>query len=172
MKIVILSLLVCFLSYGIEGDIAELKIKKDEVKIEFEFVSDHAKGSLTGFNASIKFDAENLELSEMTGTVDVATLSTGEAERDSHLKGPTVFNAKDYPQMTFRSTAIDNSEEGFNVTGFLKIKDVEKEVEIDFKYAEQLLNGTSTIYSEDWDIMKGNTREDSKVLIVFHIPLH
>ena len=43
----------------------------------------------------------------LEGTVEVASIDTGEENRDGHLKAPDFFDVEQYPQITFRSTATE-----------------------------------------------------------------
>lgn len=61
-----------------------------------------------------RFDSSNgtvtLDRAARTGTVDIsiatASVSTGFAKRDDHLRGPDFFNAAEFPAITFKSTAV------------------------------------------------------------------
>jgi polyisoprenoid-binding protein YceI len=48
----------------------------------------------------------------LEGTVEVASIDTGEENRDGHLKAPDFFDADRYPQITLHSTATDAAENG------------------------------------------------------------
>ena len=48
----------------------------------------------------------------LQGAVDVATIDTGDANRDGHLKGPEFFDAEQQPKITFHSTATEVSGGG------------------------------------------------------------
>ena len=51
-----------------------------------------------------------LDRAAKTGTVDIAieaaSISTGFAKRDDHLKSPDFFNAAEYPSVTYKSSSI------------------------------------------------------------------
>ncbi len=75
-----------------------------------------------------KLDKE-FEKSTLEGTIKINSIDTGVEQRDNHLKSPDFFDAKKYPQMTFKTTAIHGDAEEFKLKGTLTIKDVTKEVE-------------------------------------------
>jgi polyisoprenoid-binding protein YceI len=59
----------------------------------------------------------------------VAKLDTGVAKRDSDLKGPDWFNARQYPTLSFKSTSVKKGEgNNLEVTGDLTIHGVSKSV--------------------------------------------
>lgn len=67
-------------------------------------------------------------------TIPTASLDTGVAKRDEHLKSADFLEVAKYPQMTFKSKKCSGSLDNFKVTGDLTIKDVTKEVVLDGKY--------------------------------------
>ena len=76
--------------------------------------------------------AEDYHDSRVRGVVEVASIDTGNADRDEHLRGPDFFDAERWPLITFESTAIDHVSRGtYRVTGDLTIKDVTREIEVE-----------------------------------------
>jgi polyisoprenoid-binding protein YceI len=66
------------------------------------------------------------------GTVKVASIDTGNADRDAHLRSPDFFDAERYPDITFESTRIRHIDGGtFSLAGNLTIRDVTREVEME-----------------------------------------
>lgn len=66
--------------------------------------------------------------------LDIAKIDTGNEKRDQHLNGPDFFNAKQFPQMTFKSTAVKAGADGvFEVTGDMTIKGKTKSVTLPIK---------------------------------------
>lgn len=61
--------------------------------------------------------------------IDVSSLDTNDAKRDKHLRGPDFFNAKQFPKMTFKSTAWS----GDSLKGKLTIHGVTKSVTVTTK---------------------------------------
>ena len=73
----------------------------------------------------------------LEGTVDVATVDTGDANRDGHLKGPEFFDAEQQPKISFHSTATEVGSSG-NITlqGEITIKGITKPIELTGEVAE------------------------------------
>ena len=66
------------------------------------------------------------------GTVKVASIDTGNPDRDAHLLSADFFDAERYPQMRFESTDIEHLGHGnFRIAGELTIRDQTREVELD-----------------------------------------
>lgn len=66
------------------------------------------------------------------GTVAVATVDTGQAPRDEHLRSADFFDAAEYPEMRFESTAIEPVGDGdYKIVGELTIHGITREIELD-----------------------------------------
>ena len=62
-------------------------------------------------------------------TIETASISTGFAKRDEHLKSPDFFNAAEFPSITYKSTAIHfKGDTPASVDGNLTISGVTKPV--------------------------------------------
>lgn len=98
------------------------------------------KGVFDSYEANV--EAENL--GDLTGatisfTFDVQSINTRNEDRDNHLKSADFFDAEQFPTITFESTSIIKSDDGFDVTGNFTIKGVTKEVTF-----ETTFNGKGT----------------------------
>ena len=63
-------------------------------------------------------------------TLQVASISTGNADRDGHLLSADFFDAESFPTITFVSTRVD----GDQLVGDLTIRDTTREISLDFTY--------------------------------------
>ena len=73
----------------------------------------------------------------LEGTVDVATVDTGDANRDGHLKGPEFFDAEQHPKISFHSTATEVGSAGeITLRGEITIKGITKPIELTGEVAE------------------------------------
>lgn len=85
--------------------------------------------SFTKTSGTITVDRANLENSSVVATIDIASVSTANPDRDKHLQSPDFFDAIKFPTATFKSkTWKKTGEATFDVTGDLTIKDITKEV--------------------------------------------
>ncbi len=74
---------------------------------------------------------EDLESSAVSVTLDPSTVTTGDANRDGHLKGSTdFFDLEKFGEWTFASTSVAADGEDYVVTGELTINGVTKTVEL------------------------------------------
>lgn len=84
--------------------------------------------SFTKTTGTITVDRANLEKSSVDATVEIASISTSNPDRDKHLQSPDFFDAAKFPVMTFKSKAWKKTgADTFDVTGDLTIHGVTKE---------------------------------------------
>jgi polyisoprenoid-binding protein YceI len=91
-------------------------------------------GIATVRGAFKKFEG-TLEASEagpvLKGSVEVASIDTGDAQRDAHLAAPDFFDAEQYPQITFTSAATEPTADGqVRLTGEITIKGITKPIDL------------------------------------------
>ncbi|MBO3099485.1 YceI family protein [Gelidibacter pelagius] len=82
------------------------------------------KGAFEKFDASVETESDDFKNAKFSFTAKVDSINTKNEDRDTHLKSEDFFNADEYPEVTFKSTAFD----GNKIVGDLTIKDVTKEV--------------------------------------------
>lgn len=154
------------------SDTPTLTVKSESVKIEFLADMDNTAGSLSGFEATINFDMEDLANSSITGTVDVNTLSTENEKRDNHLKSKDFFEAETYPTMSFSSTSFTEVKGAIQMDGKMKIKDVERDESITFTYADNVFKGEGTIQAYYYNMGYSDKKPGkTNVKISFVIPV-
>jgi polyisoprenoid-binding protein YceI len=101
-----------------------------QFKVRHLMVS-NVKGDFDKVTGTVEFDDANPGASSINVTVDVASISTREPQRDAHLKSADFFDVEKFPTMTFVSKAVVKSgEESFEVVGDLTIHGVTKTVDL------------------------------------------
>lgn len=88
------------------------------------------RGELSGVKGTIVLNEKDITKSTVEATIDVSTISTGEPDRDKHLKTPDFFDLATYPTITFKSTAITNNGK-LQLIGDLTLHGVTKSVTLD-----------------------------------------
>lgn len=61
--------------------------------------------------------AEQVGDSVLQASIDMASVDTGNADRDNHLRSTDFFDAEAHPSMTFTSTGIEGSGNDWTVNG-------------------------------------------------------
>lgn len=90
-------------------------------------------GSFNDIQGTISIDRENLANSSVDAKINVASISTGHAKRDDHIKKPDYLDAAAFGQITFVSTKVEakSATEGV-LTGQFTLHGVTKELSIPF----------------------------------------
>ena len=90
------------------------------------FVAKHAmvtkvRGNFADFEGTITV-AENIAESAAKATIRTASISTGNDDRDAHVKNEDFFAVEQYPEITFKTTNLNVDENGNGtVTGNLTV---------------------------------------------------
>ncbi len=94
------------------------------------------RGRFKDVNATITGSEEQPEGCCVEVEIAAASVDTGVADRDAHLRGPDFFDAERYPTISFRSTRVEGDPQGregerFRLAGDLTIRDTTMEVVLD-----------------------------------------
>ena len=89
-------------------------------------------GKFTRFDVRIVLDPDP-SASSVDARIDTASIDTGIAERDTHLRGPDFFDVSRYPQMRFTSRRIEKRGEGWVATGTFDLHGHTEELEVPFR---------------------------------------
>lgn len=99
-----------------------------EFKVRHMMIS-NVKGSFRGLKGVLKFDEANPGNSSVKASADVNTLTTGDDQRDAHLKSADFFDAAKHPEITFQSASVKPlGSDKLQVTGELTMHGVTKSV--------------------------------------------
>jgi polyisoprenoid-binding protein YceI len=118
-----------------------------EFKVKHMMIS-NVKGSFSGLNGTLIEDTAGPIRSQVEATIDISSISTGDEQRDAHLKSADFFHHEQHPVMTFKSTKIEKKgDEDYAVTGDLTVHGVTKPLTF-------AVEGPSAPSKDPW----GNTR--------------
>jgi polyisoprenoid-binding protein YceI len=93
------------------------------------------RGQFKAYRGTVKLDAEDFARSSFEGEIDVASVDTGNADRDNHLRTGDFFDAQSYPKITFKSTRIEPKDDGeYVVHGNITIRGVTRPIALDVEY--------------------------------------
>lgn len=93
------------------------------------------KGTFKTLAGTIELDEANPASSTIHAEIDAASIDTGVAERDAHLRSPDFFDVVKFPKLSFRSTGIDVEDaESGKMTGEVAIHGVTQPVSLDVTY--------------------------------------
>jgi polyisoprenoid-binding protein YceI len=104
----------------------------DPVHSEVGFSARHmmvskVRGRFTTFSGQLVTGADPLA-SSVSAEIDLASITTGNDQRDDHIRSADFFEVETYPKMTYRSTGVRADGDGYVLDGELTLKDVTKSV--------------------------------------------
>jgi len=98
------------------------------------------RGGMQIRDFDLAFDPEDLAASSVHVSLDVASIDTGQAMRDNHLRSPDFFDAEHYPVIDFVSNRIERDGDEYAIHGDLTIRGVTRPVVLDAEYAGTVAN--------------------------------
>jgi polyisoprenoid-binding protein YceI len=133
------------------------------------------RGQFDEFEGSAHVDTDNPANSTVAVTIQAASVTTGQAQRDGHLKTPDFFDVENYPEIRFVSTDVERDGTEWSITGDLTINTVTKPVTILFEETGEAkdpfgnlrvgFEGTVTINRTDWGLTFNAALETGGVLV-------
>jgi polyisoprenoid-binding protein YceI len=92
-------------------------------------------GRFNSFEGTVEAEKDDFSDAKISFSADIDSISTGNDQRDGHLKSADFFDAAGHPKLTFVSKAIVcKSGSDFDVTGDLTIRGVTKPVTLDVDF--------------------------------------
>jgi len=99
----------------------------------------NVKGEFTKISGTVQFDPSDPSASLVEATIEVASVSTREPQRDTHLRSADFFDVEKYPAIAFRSTDIvPAGGSDFEVVGDLTIRGVTKQVALSAELSPEI----------------------------------
>src|SRR5205823_6027689 len=74
-------------------------------------------GRFNDISGTFTIDKDEPGKSSFALTVKAESIDTGNAKRDQHLRSPDFFNVKQFPLLSFKSTAVKAVKGDYEVTG-------------------------------------------------------
>ncbi len=159
----------------------------DPTHSEVGFVARHlmvtkVRGSFTDVTGTVQV-GQDIGDSVANVTIKTASVSTGTADRDTHLRSADFFDVDTFPEITFVSTSYD----GDTLTGDLTIKGVTKPVTLDVEFNgvatdpwgndKAAFEATGELNRTDWgltwnaNLEKGGVLVSEKIKLVIDVQL-
>jgi polyisoprenoid-binding protein YceI len=92
----------------------------------------NVKGDFSKSRGVVMIDDQNITHLKVEVFIDAASINTGHAQRDEHLRGPDFFEVTKYPTITFVSKKVIKTEPNrLKVVGDLTIHGVTREITVD-----------------------------------------
>ena len=140
------------------------------------------RGQFNEFEGTAHIDTANPAGSAAKVTIKTASITTGQADRDGHLRSADFFDVETYPEITFVATAVERVDATtWEVTGDLTIKGVTNPVTVEFESTGSArdpfgnlrvgFEGAATINRKDWGLTWNAALETGGVLVSEKIKL-
>ena len=143
----------------------------------------NVSGKFSKFDATIEsedHDFENAKI-EFTGAID--SITTGNADRDTHLLSPDFFDAAQFPEIKFSATSFTKINEGeYELVGDLTLHGVTKSVKLAADYGglmkdpwgntKMALALEGKINRKDWGLNWNSALETGGVLVSEEVRLN
>jgi len=157
--------------WGIDPTHSEIAFKVKHLMIT------NVKGVFKEFDASIYTTGEDFMTSEIDFWMNPASIETGVADRDAHLKSPDFFDVENYKQIHFLGNTYEkvDNDGSYTLWGDLTIKDITQQVKLDVEFGGVMkdpwgnekagftINGK--INRKDWDLTWNAALESGGVLV-------
>src|SRR6202140_5341901 len=99
-----------------------------EFKVKHMMIS-NVKGQFTKVTGVLSLDESDLTDSRVEASIEAASISTRDAQRDAHLKSADFFDVETFPTLSFKSTRISRVGDGeLAVAGDLTIHGIIRNV--------------------------------------------
>ena len=125
-------------------------------------------GKFEKFTADIAFDPQDLAASRFDVKIDLASVNSRDGERDDTIRSADLFDVKRWPTGRYladKFTASGGNK--FTATGKLTLRDVTREVPIEFTFEKQngnaWLKGTAAVKRLDFGVGQGEWKDTATV---------
>ena len=134
------------------------------------------RGQFGEFRGSASIDDANPAASTAEIVIQAGSFDSNQEQRDGHVRSEDFLNVEVYPEITFRSTAVEKAgDDVWRITGDLTIRDVTAPVTVDFEFTGLAkdpfgniragFEGSTTISRKDYGITFNAALETGGVLV-------
>lgn len=170
-------LLLCFVSLSALA--TPWKANKDHSEVLFQVgylgVSE-LTGRFSDFSADIDMDEKPLRFNHLVIKIQVDSIETGNKMRDGHLKNVEFFDARHFPQITFKADRVLSlGGNKFKAEGTMTIKNSTRPAVVEFTvtdsvkdtwgYENKFVKFSSKLNRRDFSINWNKTLDDQKYLV-------
>lgn len=136
------------------------KIDSDHAQVGFKvrhLMVSNVRGNFDKVSGVVDIDDSDITRSSVKVTIDTASVNTGIARRDEHLRSADFFDTARFPAMTFVSRKIAKNGSGrLLVTGDLTIRGVTKTVVLD-------VEGPTAELKDPWGMMRRGVSASARI---------
>ncbi|MCH7761186.1 YceI family protein [candidate division TA06 bacterium] len=129
----IISVLFFLTSSAFSADTLRIDPVHSSVDFNIRHLVGRVRGRFMDFSGTIVYDQDKIANSSVNISIKTKSIDTGNQKRDGHLRTADFFDVENYPEITFQSNEVKETEDGFVAVGPLSIHGVEKEIHLPFE---------------------------------------
>jgi polyisoprenoid-binding protein YceI len=133
------------------------------------------RGQFTEFGGTAHVDTADPGRSRVEVSIVAESISTGNEQRDGHLRSGDFFESEQFPTITFTSTEVTRDGDAWTITGDLSVKGVTKQISVPFEFTGSAqdpygntrigFEGATTLLRKDWGLTWNAALETGGVLV-------
>ena len=179
-RFIFLIVLTLFFTLPVLSQAATWQIDPDHSSFQFKvrhLTVSNVKGDFTKVKGAVTIDDKDISNLNVELTIDAASVNTGHAKRDEHLRASDFFDVAKYPAITFVSKkVVKDGPDRLKVTGDLTIHGVTREVTVNVEGPTQEIKdprgnfrrgaaGTARINRKDFGLIWNRALETGGVVV-------
>jgi polyisoprenoid-binding protein YceI len=179
-RFIFLIVLTLFFTFPVLSQAATWQIDPDHSSFQFKvrhLMVSNVKGDFTKVKGAVTMDDKDISNLNVELTIDAASVNTGHAQRDEHLRASDFFDVAKYPTITFVSKkVVKDGPDRLKVTGDLTIHGVTREVTVNVEGPTQEIKdprgnfrrgaaGTARINRKDFGLIWNRALETGGVVV-------
>ncbi|MBS1646013.1 MAG: YceI family protein [Bacteroidetes bacterium] len=96
----------------------------------------NVNGSFASFSGQAETEDEtSFKNPSISFEADIASINTGNEQRDAHLKSPDFFDAEKFPKLQFISSHTEKTDDGFVLHGTFTIHGISKPTQLNVSFS-------------------------------------
>jgi len=133
-------------------------------------------GTFSGITGTVSGSKDDASTIAVDISIPTASVSTGQEQRDGHIKAPDFLDVVEFPAMTFVSkSATKTGSDTYEIVGALTLKGVTKDVTLKAEVSDEVpspfggfkvgINATGEINREDFGVTYNQALETGGVMV-------
>jgi polyisoprenoid-binding protein YceI len=145
-----------------------------ELTFRVRHLVSRVSGSFGEWSGTVVTEPNRFDQGSVQVAIKTASINTGNARRDEHLRSDDFFDAANHPEITFRSRRVESNGQALKVHGDLTMRGVTKPVVLEGRFIGRTRDGQgkerigfeaeTTINRHDFGVNWNNLVEGSAVV--------
>lgn len=169
-KLTVTSFMISALCFSVSANAQEWTIEKDKSTLSFiaSQTGSEVPGTFGNFDGHISFDPAAPEKAVVEIEIDIASINTGDGQRDDTIKSSDLFDSATFPKAAFKASNFQTQQgSSYQVDASLTMRDVTRKVSlpvsIEISGNSAKAQGELTVQRLDYGIGQGMFATDAMV---------